>query len=108
MPAAGSRAGDTAAADAGAPYPMPDLAVEVRSPSTWRYDIGAKRTGYERRGLRELWLVDTEARSVLIYRRARAASEGFDVGLEAVGSDTLTSPLLPGFALAVEEVFTLS
>jgi len=36
------------------PYPMPDLAVEVRSPSTWRYDIGAKRAGYERHGLREL------------------------------------------------------
>ena len=30
------------------PSPMPDLAVEVRSPSTWRYDIGAKKAGYER------------------------------------------------------------
>ena len=51
---------------------MPDLAVEVRSPSTWRYDVGAKKDGYERHGLPELWLVDTEARSVLVYRRARA------------------------------------
>ena len=38
-------------ADANAPYPMPDLAVEVRSPSTWRYDVGAKKDGYERHGL---------------------------------------------------------
>src|SRR4051812_47377614 len=29
--------------DAYPPYPMPDLAVEVRSPSTWRYDVGSKR-----------------------------------------------------------------
>ena len=35
---------------------MPDLAVEVRSPSTWRYDIGSKRAAYERAGLPELWL----------------------------------------------------
>ncbi len=33
------------------PYPVPDLAIEIRSPSTWVYDIGAKRAGYERRGL---------------------------------------------------------
>ncbi len=63
------------AVDAPMPYPMPDLAVEVRSPSTWRYDVGAKKDGYERRGLPELWLVDTEARSVLVYRRSRAAVE---------------------------------
>ena len=44
---------------------MPDIAVEVRSPSTWRYDIGAKKSGYERRGLPELWLVDTRADEVL-------------------------------------------
>jgi len=37
----------------------PALAVEVRSPSTWRYDIGTKRASYERHGVRELWLVDT-------------------------------------------------
>src|SRR5579885_642168 len=29
----------------------PTLAVEVRSPSTWRYDVGAKKRTYERQGL---------------------------------------------------------
>lgn len=92
-------------ADASAPYAMPDLAVEVRSPSTWRYDVGAKKDGYERFGLPELWLVDTEARSVLVYRRARPGAERFDVSLEVTEGDELTSPLLPGFTLAVREVF---
>ncbi|MDQ3675384.1 MAG: Uma2 family endonuclease, partial [Actinomycetota bacterium] len=50
--------------------PLPDLAVEVRSPSTWRYDIGAKKAGYERAGLPELWLVDTAADEVLVFRRS--------------------------------------
>jgi hypothetical protein len=38
---------------------LPDLAVEVRSPSTWRYDVGKKKATYERGGLPELWPVDT-------------------------------------------------
>ena len=94
-------------ADATAPYPVPDLAVEVRSPSTWRYDVGAKRDGYERAGLPELWLVDTEARSVLVYRRAGSTSTTFDVSLELTEDDPLASPLLPGFALPVSDVFAL-
>lgn len=28
--------------DAPPPYPMPDIAVEARSPSTWRFDIGRR------------------------------------------------------------------
>lgn len=58
------------------PSPLPDLAVEIRSPSTWRYDIGAKKAGYERHGLAELWLVDNRRRggaglSKLTPRRAQ-------------------------------------
>lgn len=94
-------------ADAPAPYPMPDLAVEVRSPSTWRHDIGAKRVGYERHGLRELWLVDTEARTVLVFRRTRPGWDRFNISLELGESEALTSPLLPSFSLPVLEVFAL-
>ena len=87
------------------PYPMPDLAVEVRSPSTWRYDVGVKRHVYEQRGVRELWLVDTKACSVLAYRRSSGGATGFDVSLELERDETLSSPLLPGFALPVAVIF---
>jgi Uma2 family endonuclease len=87
------------------PYPIPELAVEVRSPSTWRYDVGVKRHVYEQRGLRELWLVDTKAHSVLVYRRSTAEATAFDVSLELERDDTVSSPLLPGFALPVAAVF---
>jgi putative restriction endonuclease len=30
---------------------VPDLCVEIRSPGTWRYDVGAKERVYEERGL---------------------------------------------------------
>jgi Uma2 family endonuclease len=87
------------------PYVVPDLAVEVRSPSTWRYDIGAKKSGYEHAGLAELWLVDTAADEVLVFRRSKPDAPGFDVALELTRDDALTSPLLPGFSLAVGAIF---
>ncbi len=87
------------------PSPMPDLAVEVRSPSTWRYDVGAKKAAYERHGLRELWLVDTAAEAVLVFRRSAVRTVVFDVALELAGDEGLSSPLLPGFVLAVAELF---
>lgn len=87
------------------PYPVPDLAVEVRSPGTWRFDVGAKKAGYERAGLPELWLADTVSASVLVFRRSTADGTGFDVALELANEETLTSPLLPGFALKLTAVF---
>ncbi len=88
------------------PQAAPDLAVEVRSPSTWRYDVGAKKSAYERHGLPELWLVDTAAAEVLVFRRSTPAVPTFDVAEELARGDTLTSPLLPGFALRLDAVFT--
>ena len=90
------------------PSPMPDLAIEVRSPSTWRFDIGAKKAGYERHGLRELWLVDTAAGVVLVFRRSARDAPAFDVALELSREQSLSSPLLPGFSLALAELLPAS
>jgi len=87
------------------PEELPDLCVEIRSAGTWRYDVGAKKGVYERSGLPELWLVDDAADAVLVYRRSAPESKAFDVALELAGGDTLTSPMLPGFALEIEELF---
>lgn len=83
----------------------PDIAVEVRSPSTWRFDIGVKKATYERAGLPELWLVDTQADTVLVFRRSSPSSPTFDIALELAVGQQLTSPLLPGFALDIVELF---
>ena len=91
--------------DAQPPYPRPDLAIEVRSPSTWRYDVGAKKGAYERHGLPELWLVDTPAQGVLVFRRSEPGAREFDLALELARGDALASPLLPDFSLALTELF---
>ena len=91
--------------DGGRPSPVPDIAVEVRSPSTWRDDVRTKKAVYERRGLPELWLVDTVAECVLVFRRSNPPAARFDVTVEFGRAATLTSPLLPGFALAIADLF---
>jgi len=87
------------------PQALPDIAAEIRSPSTWRHDIGPKMARYEQYGLPELWLVDTAADEVLVYRRSTPRAPTFDVSLELARGDALTSPLLPGFALPIDELF---
>jgi Uma2 family endonuclease len=87
------------------PYAIPDLAIEVRSPSTWRYDLGAKKSAYERNGLQELWLIDTRVRELLAFRRSHPQAPTFDVALEIGADDPLSSPLLPGFALVLGTLF---
>jgi Uma2 family endonuclease len=86
----------------------PALAVEVRSPSTWRYDVGTKKRVYSALGLAELWLVDTAADEVLVYRRSGPKAEDFDVEIELSAGETLTTPLIPGFSLDVGELFDRS
>lgn len=86
------------------PWPLGDLVVEVRSPSTWHRDVGRKREIYERDGVRELWLVDPSARTVLVHRRSEGSTT-FDVTTEVGDGEALTSPLLPGFAVAVAALF---
>jgi Uma2 family endonuclease len=88
------------------PEGVPELCVEIRSESTWRYDIGAKKRVYETGGLAELWLVDDRGEVVLVYRRSKPTSPVFDVELELAKNDTLTSPQLPGFALPLEKLFS--
>jgi Uma2 family endonuclease len=88
------------------PERVPDLCVEIRSPGTWRYDIGAKKRVYESAGLPELWLVDDIAETVLAYRRSTPESQSFDLAEELTRGETLTSPQLPGFALELGELFS--
>lgn len=87
------------------PEHVPDLCVEIRSASNWRYDLGVKKRVYEDGGLPELWLVDDAAEIVLVYRRSRPDAPTFDVALELGAGKTLASPPLPGFGLRAGQLF---
>lgn len=78
---------------------VPDLVVEVLSPSTRANDLGVKRELYMRSGVRELWLVDPDARTVTRVRPDGSPDEVLDEG------SILTSDLLEGFALGIARIF---
>ncbi len=80
----------------------PDLVVEILSPSTTKWDREIKREVYARFGVRELWLVDPQARSIEVATLKDGALLTLQVYY--VGT-TLARPLLPGFALDVEGLF---
>ena len=43
--------------------PVPDLAMEMLSPSNWEEDVGPKLRTYEHLGVRECWLFDPDGHS---------------------------------------------
>jgi Uma2 family endonuclease len=89
--------------DRGVLVDLPLICVEIRSPTTWHNDVGRKKAVYEAEGVPELWLVDDVARTVLVFRRSAPDRGHFDIAQEV--RDSLTSPLLPGFELALSELF---
>jgi Uma2 family endonuclease len=80
----------------------PDLAVEVLSPSTARFDKGSKRKVYARTGVRELWLVDAEARLIHVYQFTKDAETPAATYDEKA---VFTTPLLPGLRLWASSIF---
>jgi Uma2 family endonuclease len=49
------------------PRVVPDLVLEILSPSNASYDRGEKKAIYERNGVREYWLVDPAAQRVVRF-----------------------------------------
>ena len=46
---------------------VPDLCVEVLSPSTAKNDLGKKMELYARNGVREYWIIDKQSKSIYTY-----------------------------------------
>ena len=83
---------------------VPELVIEIGSPSTRKRDETIKRQLYERAGVAEYWVVDPEIDVVRVYRRG---AEGFERPLEltAEREERLTTPLLPGLTLPLTRIF---
>lgn len=77
----------------------PDLAVEVGSPSDTPRDVAAKMALYRRAGVPLVWWVYPDRRTVTVYR------DGEDLGAFGEGDDLDGGEVLPGFRLAVAEIF---
>jgi Uma2 family endonuclease len=81
---------------------VPDLVVEVSSPSTRRLDLVKKRGLFERESVPEFWFVDLDEDVVDVYRLDDTGHYGTPTTLGP--ADTLTCAAAPGFALRVADV----
>src|SRR5215469_15552890 len=89
---------------AGHLHTAPELAIEVLSPGTMneRWDREAKLKLYSRRGVLEYWIVNWQERYIEIYQREDAVLK---LNRTFYESDTLQSPLLPGFTCQLSQLF---
>ena len=81
------------------PIPLPpDIAVEVLSPTERSTDSQRKLLTYLKSGVREVWQVVSAGQRVLVYRDTNSFTI-LEVG------QSLTTPLLPGWELPIQELF---
>lgn len=80
----------------------PDLVVEILSESTEQWDRVTKRRAYARFGVRELWIVDLQAKTIEVA--SRDASDLVTVGVYPSGA-TAASVLFPDLTVNVTDLF---
>jgi Uma2 family endonuclease len=79
---------------------LPTVVVEVRSPDETMRTQRAKCRFYREAGVPVAWLVDPVSRTIEVF-------EGDVDGLVRPAGDVITTPLMPGFALDVDRLFSV-
>jgi Uma2 family endonuclease len=84
-------------------FGAPDLIVEILSPGNSRVEVQNKYELYQEYGVREYWVVHPTDCTLLIYTLLDGK---FIPSKLFTSGDRITSIVLPGFELDLEEVFT--
>jgi Uma2 family endonuclease len=80
----------------------PDLAIEILSKSSAKYDLGTKRSVYARTGVEALWIIDPAKRTLSLYR----LTENADTPAATYrAKQKFTSDMLPGLTIDLAAVF---
>lgn len=81
---------------------VPDLVVEILSPSTTAHDRVTKLKLYREAGVPEVWLIDPQARTVEILK---LQGKKYLVDSTLAGEQVLTSTQFPGWELPLAQLF---
>jgi len=79
----------------------PAIVFEILSPSNRQLDLQRKALLYANVGVEEYWMVDPEKRRILIQRLVEGK-----VDLEIFTSGSVTSAVLSGFSVGIDEIFS--
>ena len=77
----------------------PDLALEVLSPGDRPGEVDEKVVAWLNAGCVVVWIVDPKERTVTVYRSRS------DIQVKTPGDALDGEPLLPGFSIAIDELF---
>jgi Uma2 family endonuclease len=83
-------------------YGVPDLVVEIISPSSMKTDRGAKFKLYERMAVTEYWIVDVKNQSIEVYQHQATS---YELVSFAVEKGAVESAVLTGFSVDVAGLF---
>jgi Uma2 family endonuclease len=86
----------------GAVTSKPDLAVEIISPSSRRYDRVTKLNWYASRGVPEYWIVDPEARTL---ERLVLGDAGYTIAASLAEDGVLRPPSFSGLEIPLAELW---
>ena len=81
---------------------VPDLMVEIISPSSILTDREDKKLVYENAGVREYWLIDPNYRSIEVHTLKKAR---YKVTSFAIEDGKVQSTVLKGFEVEIKELF---
>ncbi|MVN20575.1 Uma2 family endonuclease [Mucilaginibacter sp. HMF7410] len=81
----------------------PDIVVEILSPGNNKKELRNKYEIYEEAGVQEYWIVWPVSQSFLKYTLNEAGK--YIPSKVLTSGDEVTTPVLPGFVLNLEEVF---
>jgi Uma2 family endonuclease len=85
---------------------VPDLVLEVLSPSTAAMDRGLKMETYARHAIPEYWIVDGDRQAIEVYRFDPTAGSYRSIAAYGCG-ERATTPLLPALSVDVAQIFTV-
>lgn len=80
----------------------PDLAIEVASPSTLRYDRHEKYNAYARAGVKEYWIVNPDKREIEAFLLEE--KEYYSLGIFS-GEQVIPSLIVPDLAIPTQRFF---
>ncbi len=78
---------------------LPEIVIEVLSPSTAKRDLGIKVAKYEQAGIKEYWIVDIKSRTVIVHDYVN------EVSAILTADELLSSKLYPEMQIEIAKFF---
>ena len=81
----------------------PDIVIEILSPGNNKKELRNKYDVYQETGVKEYWVIHPSERTFLKY--TLDDNGFFQPSRLLIGGDKITTTILPGFAMDVDEIF---